>query len=146
MAGVGPGPLLAALSSGPQALYVCLPALLECPPFQSECRESWSTGPPLPEELRRVVAVYQATLDLLRQLYVHPEVAAQVLAYLFFFSGTLLLNQLLDKGEGGYTPGATRVLGGAVVLRWTRAGAPAACAGGPPAFPGSCCPHSAPGP
>ncbi|XP_052514363.1 ras-associating and dilute domain-containing protein [Budorcas taxicolor] len=81
-----------------KALYVCLPALLECPPFQSEFRESWSTGPPLPEELRRVVAVYQATLDLLRRLHVHPEVAAQVLAYLFFFSGTLLLNQLLDKG------------------------------------------------
>ncbi|XP_070636366.1 ras-associating and dilute domain-containing protein isoform X5 [Bos indicus] len=81
-----------------KALYVCLPALLECPPFQSECRESWSAGPPLPEELRRVVAVYQAALDLLRRLHVHPEVAAQVLAYLFFFSGTLLLNQLLDKG------------------------------------------------
>lgn len=81
-----------------KALYVCLPALLECPPFQSERRESWSAGPPLPEELRRVVAVYQAALDLLRRLHVHPEVAAQVLAYLFFFSGTLLLNQLLDKG------------------------------------------------
>ncbi|XP_043311236.1 ras-associating and dilute domain-containing protein isoform X3 [Cervus canadensis] len=81
-----------------KSLYVCLPALLECPPFQSECRESWSSGPPLPEELRRVVAVYQAALDLLRRLQVHPEIAAQVLAYLFFFSGTLLLNQLLDKG------------------------------------------------
>uniref|UniRef100_A0A8B9YFS6 Ras-associating and dilute domain-containing protein n=1 Tax=Bos mutus grunniens TaxID=30521 RepID=A0A8B9YFS6_BOSMU len=81
-----------------KALYVCLPALLECPPFQSERRESWSAGPPLPEELRRVVAVYQAALDLLRRLHVHPEVATQVLAYLFFFSGTLLLNQLLDKG------------------------------------------------
>ncbi|XP_055266372.1 LOW QUALITY PROTEIN: ras-associating and dilute domain-containing protein [Moschus berezovskii] len=81
-----------------KSLYVCLPALLECPPFQSERRESWSAASPLPEELRRVVAIYQAALDLLRQLHVHPEVAAQVLAYLFFFSGTLLLNQLLDKG------------------------------------------------
>lgn len=52
-----------------------------------------------------MVAVYQAALDLLRRLQVHPEIAAQVLAYLFFFSGTLLLNQLLDKGEGGRTPG-----------------------------------------
>ncbi|XP_023569275.1 ras-associating and dilute domain-containing protein isoform X2 [Octodon degus] len=81
-----------------KCLYVCLPALLECPPFQTECRESWHGAPALPEELRRVVAVYQATLDLLQQLRVHPEVASQMLAYLFFFSGTLLLNQLLDRG------------------------------------------------
>ncbi|XP_059975912.1 ras-associating and dilute domain-containing protein isoform X6 [Mesoplodon densirostris] len=81
-----------------QSLYVCLPALLECPPFQLECRESWSSAPRLPEELHRVVSIYQATLDLLRPLQVHPEIAAQVLAYLFFFSGTLLFNQLLDKG------------------------------------------------
>ncbi|XP_059975914.1 ras-associating and dilute domain-containing protein isoform X7 [Mesoplodon densirostris] len=81
-----------------KSLYVCLPALLECPPFQLECRESWSSAPRLPEELHRVVSIYQATLDLLRPLQVHPEIAAQVLAYLFFFSGTLLFNQLLDKG------------------------------------------------
>uniref|UniRef100_A0A8D1Z6H2 Ras-associating and dilute domain-containing protein n=1 Tax=Sus scrofa TaxID=9823 RepID=A0A8D1Z6H2_PIG len=81
-----------------KSLYVCLPALLECPPFQTECRESWCSAPQLPEELRRVVSVYQAALELLRRLQVHPEIAAQVLAYLFFFSGTLLLNQLLDKG------------------------------------------------
>ncbi|KAM4877243.1 LOW QUALITY PROTEIN: ras-associating and dilute domain-containing protein [Thomomys bottae] len=81
-----------------KCLYVCLPALLECPPFQMERREGWRPVPPLPEELRRVVSVYQAALDLLRQLQVHPEVAAQMLAYLFFFSGTLLFNQLLDKG------------------------------------------------
>ncbi|XP_054946534.1 ras-associating and dilute domain-containing protein isoform X2 [Physeter macrocephalus] len=81
-----------------KSLYVCLPALLEGPPFQLECRESWGSAPPLPEELHRVVSVYQATLDLLRPLQVHPEIAAQLLAYLFFFSGTLLFNQLLDKG------------------------------------------------
>ncbi|XP_032315845.1 ras-associating and dilute domain-containing protein isoform X2 [Camelus ferus] len=81
-----------------KSLYVCLPALLECPPFQTECREGWCPAPQLPEELRRVLSVYQAALDLLRQLHVHPEIAAQVLAYLFFFSSTLLLNQLLDRG------------------------------------------------
>lgn len=99
---LGPGPLPTAVlsSSRPQSLYVCLPALLECPPFQTECRDSWCSGPRLPEELRRVVSVYQAALDLLRQSQVHPEIAAQVLAYLFFFSSTLLFNQLLDKGEG----------------------------------------------
>ncbi|KAL1768561.1 ras-associating and dilute domain-containing protein isoform X1 [Sigmodon hispidus] len=81
-----------------KCLYVCLPALLECPPFQTEHRESWRSGPALPEELRRVVSVFQATSDLLQQLQMHPEVASQMLAYLFFFSGTLLLNQVLDKG------------------------------------------------
>ncbi|XP_023603687.1 ras-associating and dilute domain-containing protein, partial [Myotis lucifugus] len=81
-----------------KALYVCLPALLECPPFQTEPRESWCQAPQLPEELRRVVSIYQAALDLLRQAQVHPEIVSQVLAYLFFFSSTLLFNQLLDKG------------------------------------------------
>ncbi|XP_037669870.1 ras-associating and dilute domain-containing protein isoform X7 [Choloepus didactylus] len=82
----------------PQALYVCLPGLLEGPPFQTEPWEGQGGEPVLPEELRRVVAVYQAALDLLRRAQLHPEVASQVLAYLLFFSGTLLFNQLLDKG------------------------------------------------
>lgn len=81
-----------------KSLYVCLPALLECPPFQTEPRGSWCQAPQLPEELRRVVSVYQAALDLLRQAQVHPEMVSQVLSYLFFFSSTLLFNQLLDKG------------------------------------------------
>lgn len=76
-----------------------LPALLECNPFQNECRESWRANPSLPEELRRVVLIYQAALDLLRQYEVHPEITSQMFAYLFFFSNTLLFNQLLDKGQ-----------------------------------------------
>ncbi|NWV47393.1 RADIL protein, partial [Daphoenositta chrysoptera] len=82
-----------------KCLYVSLPALLECNPFQSECRESWRGAPLLPEELRRVVLVYQAVLDLLHQYEVHPEITSQMFAYLFFFSNTLLFNQLLDKGS-----------------------------------------------
>ncbi|KAM6299149.1 ras-associating and dilute domain-containing protein [Aegotheles albertisi] len=82
-----------------KCLYVSLPALLECNPFQNECREGWRTSPPLPEELRRIVLIYQATLDLLRQYEVHPEITSQMFAYLFFFSNTLLFNQLLDKGS-----------------------------------------------
>ncbi|NXL56619.1 RADIL protein, partial [Chordeiles acutipennis] len=82
-----------------KCLYVSLPALLECNPFQSECRESWRPSPPLPEELRRIVLIYQAVLDLLRQYEVHPEITSQMFAYLFFFSNTLLFNQLLDKGS-----------------------------------------------
>ncbi|XP_036788812.2 ras-associating and dilute domain-containing protein isoform X2 [Manis pentadactyla] len=65
---------------------------------KTERRESWCSAPQLPEELYRIVSIYQATLDLLQQLQVHPEIASQVLAYLFFFSSTLLFNQLLDKG------------------------------------------------
>ncbi|CAM9530827.1 unnamed protein product [Bubo scandiacus] len=82
-----------------KCLYVSLPALLECNPFQNECRESWRASPPLPEELRRVVLIYQAVLDLLCQYEVHPEITSQMFAYLFFFSNTLLFNQLLDKGS-----------------------------------------------
>ncbi|XP_040431267.1 LOW QUALITY PROTEIN: ras-associating and dilute domain-containing protein [Cygnus olor] len=82
-----------------KCLYVSLPALLECNPFQNEGREGWRASPPLPEELRRVVLTYQAVLDLLRQYEVHPEITSQMFAYLFFFSNTLLFNQLLDKGS-----------------------------------------------
>ncbi|NXJ43992.1 RADIL protein, partial [Ciconia maguari] len=82
-----------------KCLYVSLPALLECNPFQNDGRESWRASPPLPEELRRVVLIYQAVLDLLRQYEVHPEITSQMFAYLFFFSNTLLFNQLLDKGS-----------------------------------------------
>ncbi|XP_040539275.1 ras-associating and dilute domain-containing protein isoform X2 [Gallus gallus] len=82
-----------------KCLYVSLPALLECNPFQNESREGWRAAPPLPEELRRVVLIYQAALDLLRQYEVHPEITSQMFAYLFFFSNTLLFNQLLDKGS-----------------------------------------------
>ncbi|XP_074137310.1 ras-associating and dilute domain-containing protein isoform X2 [Sminthopsis crassicaudata] len=81
-----------------KSLYVSLPILLECIPFQNENRESWCSAPQLPEELRRIVSIYQATLDLLQQYEVHPEIASQMFAYLFFFSNTLLFNQLLDKG------------------------------------------------
>ncbi|OXB67553.1 hypothetical protein ASZ78_004671 [Callipepla squamata] len=82
-----------------KCLYVSLPALLECNPFHNESRESWRAAPALPEELRRVVLIYQAALDLLRQYEVHPEITSQMFAYLFFFSNTLLFNQLLDKGQ-----------------------------------------------
>ncbi|XP_009466202.1 PREDICTED: ras-associating and dilute domain-containing protein [Nipponia nippon] len=82
-----------------KCLYVSLPALLECNPFQNECRESWQASLPLPKELHKVVLIYQAVLDLLRQYEVHPEITSQMFAYLFFFSNTLLFNQLLDKGS-----------------------------------------------
>ncbi|XP_072838512.2 ras-associating and dilute domain-containing protein isoform X1 [Pogona vitticeps] len=82
-----------------KSLYVSLPPLLECNPFQSEGREGWLSSPPLPEEIRKVVLIYQASRDLLRQYEVHQEIASQMFAYLFFFSNTLLFNQLMEKGS-----------------------------------------------
>uniref|UniRef100_A0A670JHY5 Dilute domain-containing protein n=1 Tax=Podarcis muralis TaxID=64176 RepID=A0A670JHY5_PODMU len=82
-----------------QSLYVSLPPLLDCNPFQSEGREGWLSSPPLPEEIRKVVSSYQASLDLLRQYEVHLEISSQMFAYLFFFSNTLLFNQLMEKGS-----------------------------------------------
>ncbi|XP_070617410.1 ras-associating and dilute domain-containing protein [Erythrolamprus reginae] len=82
-----------------KSLYVALPPLLECNPFQCEGRDSWLSSPPLPEEIRKVVSIYQAALDLLHQYDVHPEVTSQMFAYLFFFSNTLLFNQLMEKGS-----------------------------------------------
>ncbi|XP_038618316.1 ras-associating and dilute domain-containing protein isoform X2 [Tachyglossus aculeatus] len=81
-----------------KSLYVSLPVLLECNPFHPEGREGWCSAPQLPEEIHRIVSIYQATLDLLRQYEVHPEITSQMFAYLFFFSNTLLFNQILDKG------------------------------------------------
>ncbi|KAM6424327.1 ras-associating and dilute domain-containing protein isoform 1-T1 [Liasis olivaceus] len=82
-----------------KSLYVALPPLLECDPFQSEGRDGWLSSPLVPEEIRKVVLIYQAALDLLHQYNVHPEVTSQMFAYLFFFSNTLLFNQLMEKGS-----------------------------------------------
>uniref|UniRef100_A0A7M4FDG7 Rap associating with DIL domain n=1 Tax=Crocodylus porosus TaxID=8502 RepID=A0A7M4FDG7_CROPO len=81
-----------------KSLYVSLPGLLECNPFQNEGREGWQGLPQLPDEICRVALIYQETLDLLHQYEVHPEIASQMFAYLFFFSNTLLFNHLMDKG------------------------------------------------
>lgn len=78
-----------------KALYVSLPAFLEGSPLPSE---AWRLSAQVPDEVRRVVLIYQATLDLLHQYEVHPEIASQMFAYLFFFSNTLLFNQLMEKG------------------------------------------------
>ncbi|XP_030069091.1 ras-associating and dilute domain-containing protein isoform X2 [Microcaecilia unicolor] len=78
-----------------KSLYVSLPALFEGNSFPNENRQAASH---LPEEVCRVILIYQATLDLLHQYEVHPEIASQMFSYLFFFSNTLLFNQLIEKG------------------------------------------------
>ncbi|KAG2455973.1 RADIL protein, partial [Polypterus senegalus] len=83
-----------------KSLYVCLPGLLECNPFLTEATDSsWRSSASVPEAVRKVVLIYQTTLDLLQQYEVHMEVQSQMFAYLFFFTNVSLFNQLLDKGD-----------------------------------------------
>lgn len=50
------------------------------------------------------VQVFQSAQELLQGYQVHPEIQAQMFAYLFFFSNVSLFNQLMDKGiEKAYT-------------------------------------------
>ncbi|XP_061086455.1 ras-associating and dilute domain-containing protein [Conger conger] len=82
-----------------KSLYVVLPGLLDCNPFQGENNEPcWRGAGPLPEPVRKVLQVFQTTQDLLQQYEVHQEIQSQMFAYLFFFSNVSLFNQLLDKG------------------------------------------------
>ncbi|XP_067911897.1 ras-associating and dilute domain-containing protein [Heterodontus francisci] len=80
-----------------KSLYVTLPAFLDCSPFQTESGHCWMNSS-LPEPVRNIMQIYQTTLDLLHQYEVHPEIAAQMFAYLFFFSNASLFNQLMDRG------------------------------------------------
>ncbi|KAH0631985.1 hypothetical protein JD844_019956 [Phrynosoma platyrhinos] len=73
---------------------------MTCNPFQSEGRDGWLSSPPLPEEIRKVVLIYQAILDLLHQYEVHMEIASQMFAYLFL-SGLLPLVQR-STGQGHF--------------------------------------------
>jgi len=43
--------------------------------------------------------VFQSAQELLQGYQVHPEIQAQMFAYLFFFSNVSLFNQLMDKGR-----------------------------------------------
>ncbi|XP_077462222.1 ras-associating and dilute domain-containing protein isoform X3 [Stigmatopora argus] len=82
-----------------KALYVVLPGLLDCNPFPMDSSEPcWKGGAGFPEPVRRVLQVFQSTQELLQGYQVHPEIQAQMFAYLFFFSNVSLFNQLVDKG------------------------------------------------
>ncbi|XP_061626345.1 ras-associating and dilute domain-containing protein isoform X3 [Phyllopteryx taeniolatus] len=82
-----------------KALYVVLPGLLDCNPFPVDSTEPcWKGGVGFPEPVRRVLRVFQSAQELLQGYRVHPEIQAQMFAYLFFFSNVSLFNQLMDKG------------------------------------------------
>lgn len=50
------------------------------------------------------VQVFQSAQELLHGYLVHPEIQAQMFAYLFFFSNVSLFNQLMDKGKRNRYP------------------------------------------
>ncbi|XP_056136906.1 ras-associating and dilute domain-containing protein [Lampris incognitus] len=82
-----------------KSLYVVLPGLLDCNPFPVENSEPcWKGGIGFPEPVRRVLQVFQIAQELLQGYQVHPEIQAQMFAYLFFFCNVSLFNQLMDKG------------------------------------------------
>ncbi|XP_041838215.1 ras-associating and dilute domain-containing protein isoform X1 [Melanotaenia boesemani] len=81
-----------------KALYVVLPGLLDCNPFPVDSSEPCWKGVGFPEPVRRVLQVFQSAQELLQGYQVHPEIQAQMFAYLFFFSNVSLFNQLMDKG------------------------------------------------
>uniref|UniRef100_A0A3B3CR21 Ras association and DIL domains n=1 Tax=Oryzias melastigma TaxID=30732 RepID=A0A3B3CR21_ORYME len=82
-----------------KALYVVLPGLLDCNPFPVDSSDAcWKGGLGFPEPVRRILQVFQSTQELLQGYQVHPEIQAQMFAYLFFFSNVSLFNQLMDKG------------------------------------------------
>ncbi|KAI4832278.1 hypothetical protein KUCAC02_015251, partial [Chaenocephalus aceratus] len=60
----------------------------------------WKGGVGFPEPVRRVLQVFQNGQELLQSYQVHPEIQAQMFAYLFFFSNVSLFNQLMDKAGG----------------------------------------------
>uniref|UniRef100_A0A667WNT4 Ras-associating and dilute domain-containing protein n=1 Tax=Myripristis murdjan TaxID=586833 RepID=A0A667WNT4_9TELE len=83
-----------------KSLYVVLPGLLDCNPFPVDNSEPcWKGGVGFPEPVRRVLQVFQSAQELLQGYLVHPEIQAQMFAYLFFFSNVSLFNQLMDKGS-----------------------------------------------
>uniref|UniRef100_A0A3B3HC98 Ras association and DIL domains n=1 Tax=Oryzias latipes TaxID=8090 RepID=A0A3B3HC98_ORYLA len=82
-----------------KALYVVLPGLLDCNPFPLDSSDPcWKGGVGFPEPVRRILQVLQSAQELLQGYQVHPEIQAQMFAYLFFFSNVSLFNQLMDKG------------------------------------------------
>ncbi|KAK2156679.1 hypothetical protein LSH36_207g01027, partial [Paralvinella palmiformis] len=78
-----------------KALYICLPAITEGNPFQDDSRTDTQTGRPTMDYL---IAVYQMTLERLRDYKLHPGVVSQLFCYLFFFTSTSVFNSLMSKG------------------------------------------------
>lgn len=91
-----------------KVLYPLLPAVLDCNPFResSDTPEPTGSTPVLdgpalgvPEEVQRIVAVLNQTWGLLQDSQLHPEISAQLIAYLFYFINASLFNSLMERGS-----------------------------------------------
>uniref|UniRef100_UPI0035902BE5 ras-associating and dilute domain-containing protein-like isoform X1 n=1 Tax=Myxine glutinosa TaxID=7769 RepID=UPI0035902BE5 len=86
-----------------KALYTALPGLLDSNPFAMAANSVGDGRLSPPEGVQKVLAIYQATKDLLASSALHPDIASQLFAYLFFFSNASLFNSLMERGcRGGY--------------------------------------------
>ncbi|XP_048466938.1 ras-associating and dilute domain-containing protein-like isoform X2 [Rhincodon typus] len=79
-----------------KTLYTVLPGMLDSNPFTAETAQL-----SIPRGVKDVLDIFQGTLNLLKQYRVHPELASQLFAYLFFFTNASLFNALMERGSGG---------------------------------------------
>ncbi|XP_026567806.1 ras-interacting protein 1 [Pseudonaja textilis] len=82
-----------------KTLYSALPVLLDSNPFTAIT--DLSHVPELssmPEEIRKTLSIYQATLELTRDCDLHPVLVSQTFGYLFFFSNASLFNTIMERG------------------------------------------------
>lgn len=77
----------------PQSMYSALPGLLDGNPF------SESGQLRVPDGLNGVLEVLKEALKLLTAFQVHPDIALQLCAYLFFFINASLFNALMERGK-----------------------------------------------
>ncbi|XP_064627342.1 ras-associating and dilute domain-containing protein-like isoform X2 [Lineus longissimus] len=82
-----------------KALYLSLPAVLECNPFADG--DSVQEDQPKPAgTIQSMVNTFQAALEILERLKVHKELIHSLFSYLFFFVNTSLFNSLMEKDVG----------------------------------------------
>ncbi|XP_072415097.1 ras-associating and dilute domain-containing protein-like isoform X1 [Chiloscyllium punctatum] len=79
-----------------KTLYTVLPGMLDSNPFATETAQL-----SIPPGVKDVLDIFQGTLSLLKEYRVHPELASQLFAYLFFFTNASLFNALMERGSGG---------------------------------------------
>ncbi|XP_028991053.1 ras-associating and dilute domain-containing protein-like [Betta splendens] len=74
-------------------LYPVLPGLLDCNPFRQ------SADPRVAGEVRAIVSVLADTWSLLSDAQLHPDIASQLVGYLFYFINASVFNSLMERGS-----------------------------------------------
>ncbi|XP_035527695.1 ras-interacting protein 1 [Morone saxatilis] len=89
-----------------KVLYPILPGLLDCNPFRESPevtgesdRVLGSGGLQVPGEIRHLVEVLTDKWRLLSDCQLHPEIASQLIGYLFYFINASLFNSLMERGS-----------------------------------------------